>query len=146
MRTGIAPDAARPGHEVIVVSKPLIPLCALLLFGAAQVSTPAPQDLEEKVTLLEKRLAEADEARAEQGRRLAALEESQARTQAWFQSLGPALNALHGKMDEARKNGFEKAGPNPRAKKAVLDGIQSFSKSLSPKASAPETAATRRRR
>ena len=126
------------------MTKSMLPLCALLLAGSIGIGD-APQDLGEKVQALEKQLAEAQLRDAEQTKRLEALETAQARTEAWFRGLPPALEALHGKMAQARKDGFEKAGPNPRSKKAVLDGIQAFSRALAPVLPTPEPKPERRR-
>ena len=48
----------------------------------------------------------------------------------FFRALPKACEALDKKMDEARQNGFEKAGPNPLSKTDVLDGIKHFTIAL----------------
>jgi hypothetical protein len=124
--------------------KSMLPLCALLLAGSFSF-TDSPQDLGERVEKLEKQLLAADARDLVQAKQIADLQEAQARTAAWFKGLPPALEALNQKMDDARRDGFEKAGPNPRSKKAVLDGIKAFTRSIAPAAIETEKEAPRRR-
>ena len=48
----------------------------------------------------------------------------------WFRALPATCEALDGAMNDARKNGFEYAAPNPRAKTNVLDGLKAFAAAL----------------
>lgn len=81
-------------------------------------------DLEQRVEALEK-------ANGELTARLQAQEELLAKAYAWMKSLPGAGAALRAKVEEARRDGFEKAGPNPRSKKAVLDGLAAFAGAMS---------------
>lgn len=56
----------------------------------------------------------------------------------WLRTVNTACESLDASMDSARTNGFEKAGPNPRAKKEVLKGLQTFAANL--RATNPTTA------
>ncbi len=58
---------------------------------------------------------------------------------AWLRSVPEACAALEASVLEARKNGFEKAGPNPRAKRNVLEGLRSFADALNAKNPAKAT-------
>lgn len=133
-----------PNRKENTVTKSMLPLCALLFAGSLGFSEN-PQDLGERVEKLEKQLEAADAQSEEQAKQIASLQEAQALTSAWFKGLPPAIAALNEKMDQARRDGFEKAGPNPRSKKAVLDGIKSFAHSLAPAKIEAEKAAPRRR-
>ncbi|MEZ6196284.1 MAG: hypothetical protein R3F20_11260 [Planctomycetota bacterium] len=110
---------------------PAVAAALLALGGPALAPAPAPQDLGEQVAALEKQVLEAQTARQELELRTKKLEDDLATVQAWLGGLPAALTALDGKMNDARRDGFEAAGPNPRAKKAVLDGIKSFAATLS---------------
>ncbi|MEE9392919.1 MAG: hypothetical protein V3W41_10480 [Planctomycetota bacterium] len=128
--------------------------CALLIFGlATSLATGSPslsvaeqeglvpqdQELAKRVADLERELASSREA-------LAAVEKRVANMDAWFKRLPVACKALNGKMDEARKSGFEFAGPNPKAKAAVLDGLKSFAAALEKPPGAKATGKPRRTR
>lgn len=44
----------------------------------------------------------------------------------WMKAVSSACEGLDASVQTARENGFEKAGPNPRAKKEVLSGLENF--------------------
>ncbi len=79
--------------------------------------------LEERVEALERENAGI---KAE----LKAHQEQLTRTYNWLRLLPAAADALDAKMDQARRDGFEAAGPNPRSKKAVLDALKDFATAM----------------
>ena len=112
----------------------------------------APQDEEpstDDVAALEKRVAELEALNKGLVERMDAQQELIDRAYAWMKSLPAAGSMLQEKVAAARRDGFEKAGPNPRSKKAVLDGLHDFAAALStanPAAPKPKTASRRSRR
>ena len=51
-------------------------------------------------------------------------------TFAWLRALPEVTKSLEDSVASARKNGFEGAGPNPRAKTDLLNGIEAFARTL----------------
>ena len=62
----------------------------------------------------------------------------------WLRSLPSASLLLNANLDEARRDGFTKAGPNPRSKEKVLDSLQKFSLALNALNPANSTAAKKK--
>lgn len=104
----------------------------LAVLGAARFSTieSAPQDVATEIAELKDRCTKLEERCTKAEARAKELEEFAQKSREWFDALPALCNALDQKMESARTNGFEKAGPNPEAKKDVLDGLKAFAKSL----------------
>lgn len=135
----------------------LLTLVIVLGLGMTAVSivppvAAAPQEEEpssDDVAALEKRVAELEVLNKGLSERLDAQQELIDRAYAWMKGLPAAGSMLQQKVAEARRDGFEKAGPNPRSKKAVLDGLHGFAAALAngnPAAPKPKTETGRRSR
>lgn len=112
---------------------------ACLILGSGVAFSPVMQDAGDKKKAED--LAAQVQALKEQAQkaedRLALVEKKAKDTEAalavvekWLAAVPAACTALDAKMDSARVNGFEKAGPNPDAKRDVLDGLKAFAKAL----------------
>ena len=88
------------------------------------------QSLTTRVTVLEAALARSEENEGVLLRRLEKSEQILVGVLDWFARLGPAGESLIAAMNSAREHGFEMAGPNPRSKTAVLEGLKSFAADL----------------
>lgn len=107
----------------------------LAILGAARFSTieSSPQDVATEIAELKERCAKLEDRCTKAEARAKVLEEFAQKSREWFDGLPALCNALDQKMESARTNGFEKAGPNPDAKKDVLDGLKAFAKALQAK-------------
>jgi hypothetical protein len=63
-------------------------------------------------------------------KRTADLERRVDRIEAWFVAVRNASALLDSAADEARKNGFEHAGPNALARTNILEGMKNFAAEL----------------
>ncbi len=104
----------------------------LILMSVVFLSLPMPagptndsvvQDLTARVKELEIRQEKLVAELTEVSRRNDAL-------YTWAKQIPTLCENLDGRMDSARKNGFEYAGAHPKAKKDVLDGIKAFAAGL----------------
>jgi hypothetical protein len=59
------------------------------------------------------------------------------RIENWFAMVRSASDMLDSAVNEARRNGFESAGPNPLARTQLLDGMKSFAVELARGAPGP---------
>lgn len=114
----------------------------VLLVGFASPRDTRTQDLEERIQALEAQVQELKAGRETVEQNLKAHQDILAQVFGWFRQLDGACNALNGSMDSARRNGFEKAGPNPRAKTNVLDGLKIFAQTLKAGNPAPKVRPT----
>ncbi len=94
-------------------------------------TTLAPQDeLTERVKKLEERVDKLESEKAALELSVAAHQKLLKDTFSWLASLPKAADALSDGMDQARKLGFEAAGPNPKAKAEVLESLKGFARAL----------------
>ena len=100
-------------------------LLPLGLGSAAAARQEAPE-LADRVAALETKVKKLEEERAKMMGDLALHQELLGKVFAWFRGLPELCTALDKAMLSARDNGFEKAGPNPRAKRDVLEGLRAF--------------------
>ena len=128
-------------HRSLTVLVPLLTIPLLLAFRpVAGAGADLPQDLGDRVAALEARVVELEAKTADMElltksnavleQKAAAHEELLRGVYAWLRTLPAATQGLVAKVDSARENGFEKAGPNPRAKTDVLEGLRAFARSL----------------
>ena len=111
--------------------KPMLAVCAIFaviaVTGAALPATgDQDQDLEARVAALEKRVKAIENDKAVLESKLAAQGELLQAVYTWFRELPRAGERLNERLENARKWGFLMAGPNPRAKQEVLDGLEEF--------------------
>jgi hypothetical protein len=52
------------------------------------------------------------------------------RIEAWFAGMRAATEMLDSAANDARRNGFEQAGPNALARSNIIDGMKSFAAEL----------------
>jgi hypothetical protein len=64
-------------------------------------------------------------------RRTTDLEKRLDRIDLWFRSMRSAAELLDGAANEARRNGFEQAGPNALSRLNVLEGMKGFAAEIS---------------
>lgn len=110
-------------------------LSLLTVLGLALASpnlsvATSTQDPAEEIKALKEAVAKLEETGKKEGEKVKAIEAELAKIQAWFKALPAVCKDLDARVDSARANGFEKAGPNPDAKKDVLDGLKSLAKAL----------------
>jgi hypothetical protein len=104
--------------------KPRTTLCGVAIVACLALAAPMqdtrPQDDTAKKVDLLIRALELEK------RRTTDLEQRLDRIDAWFRSMRDASDMLDAAANEARRNGFEQAGPNALSKSNVLDGMKSF--------------------
>ncbi|MEW6741386.1 MAG: hypothetical protein AB1486_01390 [Planctomycetota bacterium] len=113
--------------------KPLVISLALLV-----VTGVAPQALQDQEPVpVEKQLEELRQAldaerlaRGALEERVVGLEAQVKALLAWTSGLDRASSLLSAAVENARKNGFEAAAPNPRARTDILEGMLAFSRAL----------------
>jgi hypothetical protein len=76
-------------------------------------------------------------------RRTIEIERRLDRIDAWFRSMRSASELLDAAANEARRNGFEHAGPNPMARTNVLEGMKGFAAEITRTIPVPLDAAPR---
>ena len=109
-------------------------IVSALLIGALTGLAPHPiverQDLAAEVKELRTRVEKLEEGarRSEAATKLQ--DEKIVALQSFVKALPQACQGLDQRMDSARANGFEEAGPNPKAKTDVLEGLKGFAKAL----------------
>ncbi len=96
---------------------PVLALSFTLLLASGPPRDGREDDLEARVAALSKTV-EAEKQAA------ATLRETVRRLEARFQALATGARALDRAADEARRNGFESAGANPRARTDILEGLK----------------------
>ncbi len=84
------------------------------------------QEKEETIQTLHTRLLAEEEQTKVMASKILALETFAAASKQWQQSMAQQGKALQEAVQDARKKGFEKAGPNPAAKTAVLEAHNSL--------------------
>ena len=109
----------------------------VLLVGFAAPRDANTQDLDERITALEKQVKDLKTSNQKLELSVNTHQDILAQVFGWFRELNGACVGLAASMDTARQNGFEKAGPNPRAKTAVLDGVKGFAQALQASNPAP---------
>ncbi len=122
-----------------------ISVLSLLNISAATGAavTASPQDeMAQKLEALTKRVSELEASKVAMEVKVKTQGALLGEVYSWMRSLPSASSALVKSMDEARKNGFEAAGPNPMAKTNVLEGLKSFAEALN--ASNPAKKATKK--
>lgn len=112
---------------LVVIAVLMAPVVGLYQPGA---KARALQDAQDENDELRRRVRKLEEHMALVDANLANHQELLKGIFGWFRELPTKCTTLDESMDNARKNGFEYAGPNPRAKSNVLDGLKSFAKSL----------------
>jgi hypothetical protein len=103
------------------------------LFGAAILGCLAfalpSQDSKQDETA--KKIDALTKALEIQTRRTSELAARVDRIESWLLTVRTASALLDGAADEARRNGFESAGPNPAARTNVLEGMKGFAAEIS---------------
>jgi hypothetical protein len=111
----------------------------MAFFGAAFVATLALavpiQDSRQDET--KKKIDDLVRALDVQKKKTANLELRVERIENWFAAVRAACDVLDGAANEARRNGFEQAGPNALAHTNVLEGLKAFAAELTRTAPAP---------
>ncbi len=103
--------------------------------GANESSTTPPassaDELQDQLEDLAKRVTQLESAKLSLEIKVKTQGELLGEIYGWMRTLPAASEALRGSLETAKKNGFAKAGPNPRAKNNLLDGLKEFAKALS---------------
>ena len=122
---------------------PIALLCAFALAtttGTAGAPEFTTQDLAEKVASLETKLDELSKAHETLTAAHAALEKEHEALGKTVDGWANSAKALQSAVKDAESQGFLMAGPNPKAKKSLLDGLQGFAGKMAAAAKAEKEA------
>ena len=98
--------------------------------GAGESELRMQDETAQKLAELTKRVEKLESEKATMEVKMKAQSALLADIYGWLRTLPETCTALDQALSNAQKNGFEKAGPNPRAKKQVIRGLKSFAMSL----------------